>query len=59
MALSKQALKGRIRSINATKKITSAMELIANSKLQKQRNMMEKNREYASYLKSMVQSVLS
>ncbi len=59
MALSKQALKGRIRSINATKKITSAMELIANSKLQRQRNMMEKNREYAFYLKSMVQSVLA
>lgn len=59
MALSKQALKGRIRSINATKKITSAMELIANSKLQRQRNMMEKNREYASYLKSMMQSVLA
>lgn len=59
MALSKQALKGRIRSINATKKITSAMELIANSKLQRQRSMMEKNREYAFYLKSMVQSVLA
>lgn len=59
MAQSKQALKGRIRSINATKKITSAMELIANSKLQKQRNMMEKNREYASYLKTMMHSILA
>ena len=43
MAQGKQALKQRIRSINATKKITSAMALIANSKLQKQRSLMEKN----------------
>ena len=37
MAQGKQALKGRIRSVSATRKITSAMELIANAKLQKQR----------------------
>ena len=44
MAQGKQALKGRIRSVSATRKITSAMELIANAKLQKQRVQMEKNR---------------
>ena len=59
MAQGKQALKSRIRSINSTKKITSAMELIANAKLAKQRNMMEQNREYASVLKDMVQSILA
>ncbi|SJZ39504.1 ATP synthase F1 subunit gamma [Anaerorhabdus furcosa] len=59
MALGKQALKQRIRSINATKKITSAMELIANSKLQKQRNLMEKNREYANVLKKTVGEILA
>lgn len=59
MAQGKQALKSRIRSINATKKITSAMELIANSKLARQRTMMEQNREYASILKDMVQSILA
>ena len=31
MAQGKQALKGRIRSVSATRKITSAMELIANA----------------------------
>ena len=42
MALNKQKLKGRINSINSTKKITSAMELIAKVKLQKQRLFMDK-----------------
>lgn len=59
MAQGKLALKQRIRSINATKKITSAMELIANSKLQKQRGLMEKNREYATVLKTTVGKILS
>ena len=54
MAQGKQALKSRIRSVQATKKITKAMELVATSKLQKQKNMMEANREYASYLKDTV-----
>lgn len=48
MAQGKQALKARIKSVTATKKIISAMELISNSKLQKQRNLMEKNKEYAA-----------
>ena len=54
MAQGKQALKGRIRSVSATRKITSAMELIANAKLQKQRVQMEKNREYADTLLSLI-----
>lgn len=58
MAQGKQELKQRIRSINATQKITSAMELIANSKLQKQRGLMEKNREYATVLKQTVGEIL-
>ena len=33
MAQGKQALKARIKSVSATKKIISAMELISNSKL--------------------------
>lgn len=59
MAQNKQALKGRIKSINATMKITSAMELIANSKLSKQREMMEKNRDYAKMLKETVSEILA
>lgn len=59
MPANKQALKRRIRSVKATKKITSAMELIAASKLQKQKNMMEANRLYASTLHSTLNKVLS
>lgn len=59
MAQNKQALKSRIRSIRATKKITSAMELIANAKLAKQRNGMEKNREYAAVLQGTVSEIMA
>lgn len=59
MAQGKQALKGRIRSVGATRKITSAMELIANAKLQKQRSQMEKNREYAATLRQIVSQILA
>lgn len=55
----KAAIKSRIKSINATKKITGAMELIATVKLQKERNRMLKNREYASVLKETLDGVLS
>ena len=58
MAQSKQALKSRIRSVKSTKKITKAMELIATTKLQKQKKMMESNREYASYLKETISEIL-
>lgn len=50
MAQNKQALKRRIRSIKATKKITGAMEMIAASKLSKQKSLMETNRLYANTL---------
>ena len=59
MAQNKQALKARIRSIKATMKITSAMELIANSKLAKQRNTMERNREYATTLQNTVEDIMA
>lgn len=55
----KAAIKSRIKSINATKKITGAMKLIASVKLQKQRNSMLKNREYANVLKNTLDSILS
>ncbi len=47
MAQGMQALKSRIKSVTATKKIIGAMELISNSKLMKLRNLMEKNKEYS------------
>jgi F-type H+-transporting ATPase subunit gamma len=59
MPANKQALRRRIRSVKATKKITSAMELIAASKLQKQKNLMEANRLFSSTLHSTLNKVLS
>lgn len=55
----KAAIKSRIKSINATKKITGAMELIATVKLQKQRNHMLKNRDYVSVLKETISKILA
>lgn len=59
MADNKKAIKERIRSVRSTKKITTAMEVIANAKLAKQRNIMEKNREYTSVLKETLVSVMA
>ena len=57
MSQSKQALRTRIRSIGSTRKITKAMEMIANAKLLKQRNKMEANREYATKLQDTVNEI--
>ncbi|MCF0108850.1 MAG: ATP synthase F1 subunit gamma [Erysipelotrichaceae bacterium] len=59
MAQGKQALKARIRSINSTKKITSAMELMANVKLQKHRAMLDKGREYTSTLGDILGQIIA
>lgn len=47
MALSRQEIKNRIRSVDSTKKITKVMQLIASTELTKQRKAMEQNHEYA------------
>ena len=57
MAQSKQALRTRIKSVNSTRKITKAMEMIANAKLVKQRAKMEANREYAQRLQDTVNEI--
>ena len=59
MAQSKQALRSRIRSIKNTRKITKAMEMIANAKLFKQRRRMEENREYAERLYASVHDIMA
>lgn len=59
MAAGKLAIKARIRSVESTQKITRAMQLVATSKLKKQKQYMEENREYAFYLKETVQEILS
>ena len=52
-------IKSRIRSINSIRKITGAMELISNVKLQRQRNYMYRNREYNEALKEAVRQIVS
>lgn len=59
MSQSKQALRARIKSVNSTRKITKAMEMIANAKLVKQRNRMEANREYAQKLQDTVDEIVA
>lgn len=56
---SRQALRTRIKSVQSTRKITKAMEMIANAKLFKQRAKMESNREYAERLQETVNEIVS
>lgn len=58
MAQSRQAIQSRIQSVDSTKKITKAMQLVAASKLTRQKQMMEDNREYAAALEELLQVVL-
>lgn len=59
MAQGKLAIKARIRSVDSTKKITKAMQLVASSKLKKQKQYMEENREYAHYLRETTAEILA
>ncbi len=59
MTQSRQALRTRIKSVNSTRKITRAMEMIANAKLFKQRTKMEANRDYATRLQETVNEIVS
>lgn len=59
MSQSRQAIQTRIKSVESTKKITRAMQLVASSKLTKQKDLMEKNREYANCLLEMLSQVIS
>ncbi len=56
---SKLEIKTRIRSVDSTKKITKAMQLVAASKLRKSKERMTHNREYAKYLKETINSILA
>lgn len=55
----KQGIKNRMKSVQSTMKITSAMELMATSKLSKQKSLMLANREYAEYLQDTVESIIA
>lgn len=59
MAESTQALRTRIKSVKSTRKITKAMEMIANAKLFRQRSRMEANREYAQRLQDTVNEIVA
>ena len=51
--------KHRIASINSTKKITKAMELVSTVKLKKFKNVMLKNELYSNELKSLTCTLFS
>lgn len=59
MAASRQSLRSRIKSVKSTKKITKAMEMIANAKLFRSRNKMESNRTYAGFLQETVDEIVA
>ena len=48
MASNMQSIKRRIKSVESTKKITKAMQLVATSKLQKTRKQLEELKPYYS-----------
>ena len=54
-----QATKRRMRSIESTKKITRAMELVATVKLKTWKDLMEENLMYTYYMISLMQDVFS
>lgn len=55
----KALIKSRIKSVSTTKKITRAMELMANVKLQKQSNELRKNREYFNTMHETMSRILT
>ena len=54
-----QEIKRRIRSVESTKKITKAMELVATSKLRKTRNKLEQSKHYYTNVALMTAEILS
>ena len=59
MAGNRSAIKARIKSVNATKKITGAMKLISNVKLQKEKARFERISVYSDELRKVTEEVLS
>lgn len=58
MANDMQSIKRRIKSVESTKKITKAMQLVATSKLRKERNQMDELRPYYSKIQETVGQIL-
>jgi F-type H+-transporting ATPase subunit gamma len=59
MAESMQDIKRRIKSVEGTKKITKAMELVASAKLRKSRELLDQTRPYYRTIVKSIQEVLS
>lgn len=58
MASNMQSIKRRIKSVESTKKITKAMQLVATSKLRKTRNQLEELKPYYSMVQNTVAEIL-
>ena len=58
MASNMQSIKRRIKSVESTKKITKAMQLVATSKLRKTRNQLEELKPYYSMVQQTVAEIL-
>ena len=54
-----QEIKRRIKSVESTKKITKAMELVATSKLRKTRNQLEQSKPYYTNVAQIVAEILA
>ena len=59
MASDMQSIKRRIKSVESTKKITKAMQLVATSKLRKARKQMDELRPYYSKTQEVVSEILT
>ncbi len=59
MAKSKRALKGRIRSVTNTRKITRTMELVATSKLKRAQDRVVATRPYAEALRGVIADLVT
>lgn len=59
MAGSMQSIKRRMKSVDSTKKITRAMQLVATSKLRKMRNLLEQQKPFYTQLTEVVADILA
>ena len=58
MASNMQSIKIRMKSVESTKKITKAMQLVATSKLRKTRNQLDELKPYYSMVQQTVAAIL-
>lgn len=59
MASNKQSIKRRMKSVESTKKITKAMQLVATSKLRKTRNQLDELKPYYHLVQQTVAEILA